>query len=222
MHSFVAALKPLNRAGRPLTSRVRGRSLPPNQERRASRALLVCLLFLAGCSEDGNNVAGPTTTATAAPRPSPTTAPAQDPLTADIVGRYKRFWEARFDANQPPADPDAAALREYATGQQLDQVVNEARNNLENALALRRPNEAPGRSSVELITVDGDQAIVRECVVDDEVVYRHTTGEVVNAAVETNSVEATMRRVGGVWKLETTRLLQRWEGVAGCALSSDF
>ncbi len=59
-------------------------------------------------------------------------------------------------------------------------------------------------------------------MIDDDVVYRYTTGEVVNAAVSTNSVEGTMRRIGGVWKLEAARLLQRWEGVAGCALSSGF
>ncbi len=101
-------------------------------------------------------------------------------------------------------------------------MIKETRGNLADRLALRRPEGAPVRSSVKVVKVAGDEATVQECVVDDDVVYRYTTGEVVNAAVATNSVEGTMRRVGGVWKLAAARLIQRWEGVAGCALSSDF
>ncbi len=121
MHSFVAALKPLNRAGRPLTSRAPGHILPGNEGRTAA-ILLVCLLFLAGCSEGGNNVAGPTTTSTVAPRPAPTTAAAQDPVAADIVGRYKQFWEVRFEANRSPVNPSDPRLGQLATGQQLETV----------------------------------------------------------------------------------------------------
>ncbi len=100
--------------------------------------------------------------------------------------------------------------------------MNETRSNLEDALALRRPGPDPVRSSVKVVNVSGEEAVLQECVIDDDVVYRYTTGEVVNASVATNSVEATMRRVDGAWKLASTRLVQRWEGVAGCARSSDF
>ncbi len=185
----------------------------------------IALAVLAACSGDGDGAAAPTASTTAPP-PSPvlssTTTMAVDPVASEIVDRYRQFWQARFAANQAPPNPDAPALRDLAVGQQLDQVVKETRGNLRDSLALRRPEDKPARSSVRLVNVEGDQATVQECVVDDDVVYRYTTGEVVNSAVSTNSVEGTMRRVGGVWKLEAARLLQRWEGVAGCALSSGF
>lgn len=184
----------------------------------ASAALAV----LAGCSGDSDGTATPASTTTLPPPVESTTTTTVDPLAAEIVGRYRQFWQARFAANQAPPNPDAPALRDLAVGQQLDQVVKETRGNLQGTLALRRPGDAAVRSSVKLLKVAGDQATVQECVVDDDVVYRYTTGEIVNDAVATNSVEGTMRRVGGVWKLEAARLLQRWEGVAGCAASSDF
>jgi hypothetical protein len=64
------------------------------------------------------------------------------------------------------------------------------------------------------------EATVQDCSVNDGVLYRVATGEIVDDSVVTNSVEAVLRLVDGSWKVESTRLLQKWEGVAGCALSS--
>ncbi len=221
MHSFVAALKPLNRAGRSLTSRARGHILPGNKGRSAAIALLVCLLFLAGCSE-GGNVAGPTTASTAAPRPAPTTAAAQDPVAADIVGRYKQFWEVRFEANRPPVNPSDPRLGQLATGQQLENVRLETEQRRDQGLAIRRPETSLYERRVKLINLEGDTAELQDCVTNDGIVYRVATGEVVDSSVVTRSLTVTMRLVDGAWKLADTRVLQEWEGVAGCAQSSDF
>lgn len=210
------------------------------QTNAAIAAVGLTVLMAAGCGGGSKKVADPptattvtsdrtttavspttSTTGSAVTTQATTTTPG-DPAAAEIVARYKQFWQARFTANQVPPNPDLPALKEYATGQQLDQVIKETRGNLQNSLAFRRPGGTPPRSSVKVVNVNGDEVTVQECVVDDDVVYRYTTGEVVNATVATNSVEATMRRVGGVWKLAGARLIQRWEGVAGCALSSGF
>src|SRR5437764_15466780 len=79
----------------------------------------------------------------------------------------------------------------------MESVVSETRRNLDQGLALRRPENSVGRSSVKLVRVDGDVATLQECVVDDGVVYRYATNEVVNATVATHSVEATTRRAAG-------------------------
>ena len=71
-----------------------------------------------------------------------------------------------------------------------------------------------------MIEIDGDRAVVQECVVSDGVVVRRDTGEVVNDEVNTHNVQAELTRVDGVWKVSSARLLQRFEGVAGCALAS--
>lgn len=141
---------------------------------------------------------------------------------AELIGRYENFWEARFQANQSPPNPEDPALVEFATGEQLVQVMTEARRNRDEGLALRRPDEGVRHSRVNVVRVEGDAATLQECYVDDGIVFRPATGEVVDDAVVTQSVEATMQRVDGVWRLARTSLLQRWEGVAGCALAEDF
>ncbi len=140
----------------------------------------------------------------------------------EIVDRYKAFWAARFEANQPPVNPDHPGLREYATGTQLENVTAETRRNLANGTAFDRPKESVARRQVRVVSINGDEATLQDCAVNDGIVYRPSTGEVLDDAVVTHSVEATMQQVGGVWKLEAARLLQSWEGVAGCALSDDF
>jgi len=187
----------------------------------------VALLLLTACNGGSKptTVAAPSstasTTSTVATAPSSTVSPATttvDPA-AELIARYKQFWQVRFDANQPPPNPDFAALADYATGQQLDQVKAETRKNLQDRTAVRHAPNPVLRSSVKVIERGADDARLQECVVDDDVVFRYSTGEVLNSGVATHSVEATMRRVNGIWKLASTRLLQRWEGVAGCALS---
>ncbi len=75
---------------------------------------------------------------------------------------------------------------------------------------------------MKLINLEGDTAELQDCVTNDGIVYRVATGEVVDSSVVTRSLSATMRLVDGAWKLADTRVLQEWEGVAGCAQSSDF
>lgn len=195
----------------------------PAGAQRGARFLLVLLaaVLLTACSDDDPQAAPSTTTRATAPT-STTTIEAQDPVESEITERYKRFWQARFEANQVPPNPDLPALRDLATGEQLDKVVAETRRNAQDGLALRRPEPSVARSSVKIVKVDGGTATLQECVVDDGVVYRVTTGEVVDAKVATHNVEATMKRIDGAWRLAAARLVQRWEGVAGCAVSEDF
>ena len=90
-------------------------------------------------------------------------------------------------------------------------------------LALRPAAEQVAEQHrVKVVSVEGDTTILQDCATDDDVVYRVSNGEVVNDRVTTRNVEATMRRVDGVWKLVHTRVVQTWEGVAGCAQSPDF
>lgn len=178
------------------------------------------LVLATGCSDDGEALPGTTTTTRA--ETTTTTSTPQRPVEEEIVERYEAFWDARFRANQPPPNPDHSDLREYATGRQLEQVIGETTSNLEARLAIRRPSDGQRRSRVEVRSVENDTATLQECAVDDGVIYQYETGAVVNDAVETHNVEAMMRRVDGKWKVEGVRLLQRWEGVAGCAQASDF
>lgn len=149
-----------------------------------------------------------------------TSAPPSQAVEDEIIARYIAYWEARFTANSGTPNPDDAALREFATGEQLETVVNETRANLAQGLAFRRAASPSDFQRVTVIEVDGDHAVVQECVVADAVIVRRDTGEVVNDAVATHNVRGELLRVDGVWKVVSARLVQRWEGVAGCALGS--
>lgn len=187
----------------------------------AGVVLASLVLSSCGAGSDGAQPGStvPATTAARAASTVPTTT--ADPQ-AEVVARYQAYWEARFAANQAPPDPDDPALAEYATGQQLEQVRAETRDNLEKGLALRQSEDPAGSGTVKVVSLAADEATLQECVVDDDVVYRYATGEIVDDAVATYNVEGTMLRVGGSWKLASARQLQRWEGVAGCALSGEF
>jgi hypothetical protein len=201
---------------------------PPGPARamtcRAPAALaLFALLTLVACRDDDEPITASTTTTepTSTTSGPATTSTTLDPQ-ADVVARYRMFWQVRFEANREPVNPDDPRFAEYATGQQLANVVKETRERRDNGLAIRRPEPSITERRVKVTQIDGDTATLQDCSTNDGIVYRVAGGEVVDNAVVTYSVLATMRRVDGTWKLDHTNIIQKWEGVAGCALSPEF
>lgn len=206
---------------------------------RAAAVCVAAALLLAGasCGDDGEASPASTSTTdaststtrsttsttsettTSAGASTATTAPGTS-AEQEVIDRYIGYWNARFEANSGTPDPNDPALREYATGEQLETVVAETQSNLDEGLAFQRAAEPHNIQRVTVVEIEGDRAVVQECVVADGVVVRRDTGEVVNDQVNTHNVQAEMSRVDGVWKVSAARLLQRFEGVAGCALAS--
>ncbi|HMS90517.1 MAG TPA: hypothetical protein PKE56_18865, partial [Acidimicrobiales bacterium] len=160
---------------------------------RRTRGGLVALTVLLGigtlgCS--GDDGATPSTSTTEARRSSTTTettgpastiesttttsgsTPPGESTEEEIVARYIAFWDARFAANSGTPNPDDPALRDLATGAQLDAVIAETRANLENGLAFRPAANPSDIQRVDVIQLEGDHAVVQECVVTDGVIYR--------------------------------------------------
>lgn len=206
---------------------------------RRSRARLVILavalaLIAAACSDDdvvsptsttGSYRSTTTTTSTTTTNESSATAssaplPAGQSVEDEIIARYVGYWDARFAANSGTPSPDDPALREFATGEQLETVISETRTNLDQGLAFRPAANPSDIQRVNVVEVAGDRAVVQECVVADGVIIRRESGEVVNEEVATHNVRGELVRVDGVWRVSSARLVQRWEGVAGCALAS--
>jgi hypothetical protein len=199
-------------------------------------AVGVLAAVLAACGDDDARGASVTTTETPATSSTSTTVPvstteddgpstteATAPATSpqqEIIDRYIGYWDARFAASSGTPNPDDPALREYATGEQLDAVIAETRTNLEQGVAFRRADDPAEFQRVTVVEVDGDRAVVQECVVSDGVIVRRDTGAVVNDDVATHNVRGELEQVDGVWRVSAARLVQRWEGVAGCALAS--
>lgn len=216
---------------------------PPRAQRLVAAAMTVAVIAgLASCGGDDETIGGttttrvraestgtspatgsdttttpPTTTAGSSPTASTT---ASEPGQQPIVDAYIGYWDARFAANTGTPNPADPALRRYATGAQLEAVVAETQENLDAGRAFQaRPNPANYRR-VTVVSVNGDSAVVQECFVDDGLVIDRATGGVLNDTIATHSVRGELRKVDGEWRVASTSLLQRWEGVSGCALAS--
>jgi hypothetical protein len=201
--------------------------------RNAVVAAAISVLLVAGCSSSGDDdnttttiresssTTTPSSTSSTTSSSSSTTIAPEDDEQA-IVDQYLGFWEARFEANSEPVNPDLPALADFATGAQLDNVIAETQRRKDSGLAVRLPDDSVGERRVKVASVEGDEALLLDCATNDTVLYRVDTGEVIDDSVATRSIEATMRLVDGKWRLAGTRELQKWEGVAGCAVSSDF
>jgi hypothetical protein len=191
--------------------------------RAARRATLASVLVVAtACAGDDSALRAPTIPSSVDAEGGANSAPPANPRGRELIERYVAFWDARFDANSDPVNPEDLRLRELATGSQLDRVVAETQRNRNDGLAFRRPQNSVGEHRVDVVEIRGGVAALQDCVTNDGIVYRVATGAVVDETVVTRSLLATMRRVDGVWKLAETRQLEQWEGVAGCAVSSDF
>ncbi len=202
-------------------------------------ALVLCLG--SSCGSDDETIGGTTTTersttsvrgtsssgATTSPTTStdsstsvPTTDPAADPAHQEIIDAYVAYWDARFAANSGIPNPQDPALARYATGRQLEAVIAETQENLDAGRALQPSPDPVNFRRVTVVSVDGDSAVVQECFIDDGQVIESATGRVLNDTVATHSVQADLLRVDGQWRVSAATLIQRWEGVAGCALAT--
>ena len=143
-----------------------------------------------------------------------------DPAQQEIIDRYIAYWKARFAANTGTPNPHDPTLAEFATGAQLDGVVAETQANLDAGRAFKeRPDPANFRR-VTVVSVSGEDAVVQECFVDDGLVIQRDTSAVINDTIATQNVRGELRRVDGRWRVSGSSLVQRWEGVGGCAAAS--
>jgi len=133
-----------------------------------------------------------------------------------VPASYTAYWDAILAANDPP-DPFAPGLREHASGAAFDAVFETTQANKVASRAVRLPEGSVYAHRVEVVAVEGDRAVVRDCAVDDAVVVQLDTGEVLDADVVTRQSTATLAREGGAWKVADSAVEQVWEGVAGCA-----
>lgn len=194
-------------------------------------ALVVAVvLVVAACSDDDGQSASSTssttssspatTSTTTLTTTTPETTDGADTLEQELIDRYTTFWDVRFEANQAPPNPDDPRLAEYATGAQLENVRAETTSRRDEGLAVREAADPVTSHDVTVVDVSGDEASLQDCFVNDAVVYRIDSGEVVDDSVVTRSVAVVMVKVEGAWKLESATVIQEWEGVAGCALDS--
>lgn len=199
---------------------------PVRPTRSAAVVAVLLALALTGCQTEGGDTAlptaelGPTVPASPptpeAPAPSPTAA-APDPAAEEVLAAYRGYWDAFLEANDPP-DETSLALQTYATGEAYEAVFDATQTNRLGGRAVRLPEGSVSRREVEVVSLEGDGASVRDCAVDDAVVVDLDSGEVLDDDVVTRLATGELVREAGGWKVSFTRVEQTWEGVAGCAV----
>lgn len=125
---------------------------------------------------------------------------------------------AAFSASLESPDPDDPTLAATHVDPMLTEVKNINAQWLGFGQAGRFPEGSISRTDPLSIDIVGDQATVETCGVDDSVVYDVATGNVINDDIVTVRASSTLERDGDHWKLATRSELERWEGVAGCAI----
>lgn len=168
------------------------------------------------------SIATTTTTAGTGATSTSTPSSSQSPDAAhqEIIDSYIAYWDARIAANTGVPNPQDPALARYATGRQLEGVIAETQKNLDEGKAFQPSPHPANFRRVTVVSINGDSAQVQECFVDDGQVIERATGRVLNDAVSTQSVLGNLQRIDGQWRVSGSDLVQRWEGVGGCALAT--
>lgn len=206
---------------------------PGHRAALGARLIVVALscMTLASAASCGGDQEGTTPVDSAATSANPprtsapgsttsTSAPATDGWSVEQQEVIDDFLAARAAFSESLANPDPTNPTLEAT--HVDPMLTEVRNiNAEwqgFGQAGRFPDNSVSTTDPLSVDLAGDQATVETCGVDDSVVYDIASGNVLNDDVMTVRASSTLQRVDGVWKLATRSELERWEGVAGCAV----
>lgn len=191
-------------------TRRRRRWLIPGVVAVALSLAVVMVLLLAGGAKDQE---GPPS---AALRPASTLERDKQAAVEAVLG----FARTTLEANNPP-NPSHPGFGTYATDRAYATAVSASENLLKRGMASRLPPNSRSQHRPEVVSSDGNTAVVRDCAVDDSVLVDVATGRVVDGEGEVETVHYTVVLVraspDAPWKVSFAKAEQRWNGVAGCA-----
>ena len=204
--------------------------------RRAMVALVLGLALLAGCGGSGGSdepspAAGPATSTTAdttsttqAPSTASSTSlpPATVPTTAapdseaEVKAAYLEIMDEFYRRLEHP-DPTDPTVSQNHTGPSLEQVKDRLADLVRDGAADVFTSRGVPRPQVVGIEVQGDEAMVRNCIVDDVIVRRIKTGEILNNRVDSVLIESALVRMGSRWQLKDQVAVRSWPDANGCS-----
>jgi len=182
---------------------------------------VMILLFTGACNGDDRSAQPATTTTTRRPittEPPTTTTSLVDGGEREVLAAYQGYFDAILAANNPP-DQFHPALGQYATGEAFKSVFEAAQANRLAGRALRLPENSKTEHRTKVVSIEDGKATVQDCSIDDGLVVKLDSGEVLNDTVKTRLVTSTLVQENGTWKVSTSRVEESWEGVAGCAVA---
>lgn len=187
--------------------------------RRMATAAVAVALLVAGCGGSAEpaavgQVPPPDTTAPTAPT---STTLSRAEVEQAVLDAYLANWDA-YTAASDPADPEFPGVAETRTGPALERAQEQLAAYQFTGRVGRYPQGSIGEHRAEVVSVGGDEATVRDCNIDDGQLVVAATGEVVNDLVATVLFEGSMVVEDGRWKLRSLKVIEKWDGVAGCAV----
>jgi hypothetical protein len=147
----------------------------------------------------------------------PETTTTEPPSEEDaILAAVDGYWQSFLDANDPP-DPNHPDLARYRTGDALETAVANINDRIKLGQAIRLPSDSVYGNTSHVEAINGEEADVLSCSIDDSVLYDRASGSVLNDRVSTFEFRLTLVKDNGLWKVSTGTQLHRWEGVSNCA-----
>lgn len=198
-------------------------------------ALVVVIVAVAACGEDGPR-AGPPTSGSLAGEPSApagtgasaettsvpaevvgpeASAPPVDDDEAAVLAAVDCYWETIVEANDPP-NPDHPGFDQCFTGPALERSRGITLGYVRDGLRANDPTGATEQYGLEIAELQAERASVVECVVDDGRLIERATGTVLNDAVVSARMQIELKRVSGVWKVTDSVAWERVEGGSLC------
>jgi FlaG/FlaF family flagellin (archaellin) len=167
-------------------------------------ALAAALLALTTCSNDDDN--DETTD------PSETTSTTTS-IEDEVEAAYLAYREMVTRLLEAP-DPEDPEISQRSDGENREFLVDRL-GTLRTAGQALRFGELH-QYSVQAVAVDGQQATVDDCTVDDASTVVVATGEVVSQGTTTELLRAELVLDSESWKVRTIESVERWAGVATC------
>jgi hypothetical protein len=186
---------------------------------RRAWVLLAVLLGACGAGTEVRGAARSTDPSIAVEQPATigsNIATTADPLTAAVLAAVDGFVGSTVAVNDPP-DPTHPDLARYRTGVVLANAVATVRGNQRLGIAYRSAQGTRAAHQATVVELTAKAAVVRNCVVDDTQQVSMADGHVLNDATATKLFETKLELVDSSWKVAENSLLERWEGVGGCA-----
>src|SRR5829696_7474370 len=137
--------------------------------------------------------------------PPPTTAAVTTTTTSvesEVEAAYTAYLRMSDRLLQAP-DPSDPEIPRLTTGRSLDALIRGLKELRDANQAVEFGDQYTNEiQSVEL--VDENNAVIRDCAIDDSRVVDQTTGEVVAEGIATGLFEVSLTRQGGHWRVTDT------------------
>ncbi len=177
-----------------------------SRSRQLSAYLTVfCLAFAACGGDDEDARPQPTTT-------SPSTTQSQQQEDEQALRHLAEDWYETY-SEIFQSQGDGAVAVEFLMDPYLAQFQAQLEDLRESGNETVRNNQS--RQIVEQITVDGDRAVVTECVVNANVL-KSSDGQVINDEVTVRRLETRAVRTEEGWRFTERSVLQELEGESEC------